>query len=183
MHFRIFVLISQLMYFTYIFQEWCQHRQQQCRQPQNWFPPFQGTQLTSQSHYHMCRWEDNSGCRIGYLDALSNFCINFTIKCILHIFFKNGVGIINDSADNPETCSPHSMGPSGPFNPITTNAGGGIALDAQLTIWMHFGLPWIFLFNNNLFSIFKMPQTVSSLRALRSLAKQSALLISNFQQL
>ena len=93
------------------------------------------------------------------LDAWLGIWMHFQIFALisqLNVFYIYFSSIINDSANNPKTHSPHSMGPSGPFNSITTNASGGIALDAQLSIWMHFGLLWIFLFNNNLFSIFKM---------------------------
>jgi hypothetical protein len=117
---------------------WPWHHQQQCRQPQNWILPFQGTWLTSQSHCCMCRWQGSSGCTLGHLDALPNFCINFTIKCILCIFFKTGLGIVNNSAGNPNTDSPHPRGPNWPLSHITACAGGGIALDAWFGIWMHF---------------------------------------------
>ena len=83
----------------------------------------------------MCQWWDSSGCTLGLLDALPNFCINFTIKCILHIFFKTGLGIVNNSAGNPNTDSPHPRGPHWPLSHITS---GGIALDAWFGIWMHF---------------------------------------------
>ena len=68
----------------------------------------------------------------------SEFCINFTIKCILCIFFKTGLSIVNNSAGNPNTDSPHPRGPHWPLSHLTACASGGIALDAWFGIWMHF---------------------------------------------
>ena len=58
------------------------------------------------------------------------------------VFAQTGLGIINNSASNPNTSSTHSRGPDWPLSHTATCASGRIVLDAEEHIDPYAKTPW-----------------------------------------